>query len=344
LFDRCENTQGSHEVIKVDRHERWLALNIISASGLSTLSFSVDGHSLWVYEVDGRHIEPYMVHVLPVDPGNRYSVLVQLDKPASNYPIRAHNFGLNQALQGSATLTYKGKPRGPTTPAPNPYIDRFGLAVSADLVTFEGNKAVPFPPLAPAQKADETVFLDIGRFGAAYLWTINGRALYPHPNHSDNLEPVLFNPDAKLHNLTLAFRNGTWVDLVFRADPLNPPHPFHKHTNKVWVIGSGSGKFNYSSVAEAAAAMPENFNFQNPILRDGWFPPPAVVDSSWVAVRYQVVNPAPSFLHCHIQIHLTGGMALTIMEGYDKWPTVPEEYLNGNGITPKTNLRKFKWL
>ena len=41
----------------------------------------------------------------------------------------------------------------------------------------------------------------------------------------------------------------------------------HKHYNQFWVIGQGQGEWNYSSVAEAAAAMPENFNFVNPPVR-----------------------------------------------------------------------------
>ena len=38
-------------------------------------------------------------------------------------------------------------------------------------------------------------------------------------------------------------------------------------------------------------------------------------------------------MHCHIDPHLTGGMGIAILDGIDKWPTIPEEYENGrNGF------------
>jgi hypothetical protein len=29
---------------------------------------------------------------------------------------------------------------------------------------------------------------------------------------------------------------------------------------------------------------------------------------------------------------MAGGMAITVLDGVDKWPEVPTEYANGNGI------------
>jgi hypothetical protein len=49
-------------------------------------------------------------------------------------------------------------------------------------------------------------------------------------------------------------------------------------------------------------------------------------------------------MHCHVQNHFMGGMGVTIMEGIDVWPTVPPEYLDGNGITPQTDLGDFEVL
>jgi hypothetical protein len=45
-------------------------------------------------------------------------------------------------------------------------------------------------------------------------------------------------------------------------------------------------------------------------------------------MRYHVVNPGAWMLHCHIQSHLNGGMAMVILDGIDVWPDVPEEYKN----------------
>lgn len=62
-----------------------------------------------------------------------------------------------------------------------------------------------------------------------------------------------------------------------------------------------------------------------------------------MALRYEVVNPGPFLFHCHIQTHVSGGMALTFLDGVDDWPEVPEAYLNGgNGLAAlgTTKLKK----
>lgn len=110
------------------------------------------------------------------------------------------------------------------------------------------------------------------------------------------------------------------------SQPGQPPHPIHKHSNRYFVIGYGQGSFDYESVEEAMKYIPESFNFKNPQIRDTFPTPRSKKEPSWLAIRYQVVNPGAFLLHCHIQVHLAGGMALALLDGLDRWPTVPEEY------------------
>jgi hypothetical protein len=106
---------------------------------------------------------------------------------------------------------------------------------------------------------------------------------------------------------------------------------------QAYIIGQGTN-WNWTTVAEAAAAQPESFNFKDPIMRDG-FTTPAVVNGvpTWLAIRYHVQNPGAWFMHCHIQSHLAGGMALAILDGVDAFPPIPADYgVNGNGISPNS--------
>jgi hypothetical protein len=340
MFEICHSTEGSYEVFDVDREDGWVAFNIISAAGLNLFAVAIDEHPMWVYEVDGRRIEPYMVHVLPMEPANRYSVLVQLNKAAGNYRFRVHTKTVRQTLTSSGTLRYRGSGTGITARS---YIDRFGSPVSRP-GRIRRQEGPPLSATSPGTGSrPNSVF---GRrstrsgvpVDAKWQGQISGG------RRGRKLYAASFRPGFRDRDLTLALRNGTWVDIIFRAALPNAPHPIYKHTNRVFVIGSGTGNFTYSFVAEAYAAIPKNFNLQNPIIRDGWLSPGAGVNGTWIAVRYQVVAPGPSLMHCHVQNHFMGGMGVTIMEGIDVWPTVPPEYLDGNGITPQTDLGDFEVL
>ena len=101
----------------------------------------------------------------------------------------------------------------------------------------------------------------------------------------------------------------------------------HKHSNKAYFIGTGEGLFNWSSVAEAQAAVPEQFNLKTAGYRDTFVTSP--INPSWLAIRYQVVNPGAFLFHCHIETHLEGGMAVALLDGVDAWPFIPRAYDGG---------------
>lgn len=142
--------------------------------------------------------------------------------------------------------------------------------------------------------------------------------------------------NAQNGDLVIRTKNDTWVDLVIvQTEGLAPPHPMRKHSNKAYVIGSSTGVWNWTTVAEAAAAQSQSFNFDAPLLRDGYITPAAAGAPTWLAIRYQVVNPGAFILHCHIQPHLAGGMAVAILDGVDALPEIPAEFGakgQGNGI------------
>lgn len=333
-FDVCIPTQGSSEVIEVSPgtvgQEGWVAFDLIGAASLNLPMFSIDEHPLWVYAVDGRYIEPVQVNAITVPNGNRYSVLAALNKPVGNYSIRISNVFITQNICATATLSYKSvsQPTASQTAASSiPYINVVGGNTTADVVFFDDYHMNSFPASSPAPTADATYILNVTLNGASYRWALNNTR---YDMSLQDSAPLLFDPVNSLphnDNLTITTRNGTWIDLIFVVGPNHPQHPIHKHTNKAYVIGSGVGDFPYSSVAEAMAHIPGSFNLATPPLRDG-FTTLSTLDGSmmWLAVRYQVVNPGAWLIHCHIQDHLSGGMAMVILDGVDRWPEVPEEY------------------
>ncbi|ORY08454.1 Cupredoxin [Clohesyomyces aquaticus] len=338
VFNVCTPTKGSHAVIKTPKHSKWMALDIISTAGIDTFAFSIDEHPMWVYAVDGHYIEPLKVDALSVANGDRYSVFIELNKRASNYGIRLASIALTQLIDTYAVLSYDADFKtfwNNTSDAPfssRPSINQAGGAISTNVTFFNQAAMVSFPPQfpQPAPDVDRTFIMDIKTVGASYIWALNSTPL----NHAidDSNPPLLYQPPSVSNpggEITITTLNNTWVDLIFTVTTLNqPPHPIHKHSNKGFVIGQGVGNWTWSTVSEAMSSIPQNFNLVTPPYRDGFVTPPTVTSPTWLAVRYHVINPGAFMLHCHIQSHLNGGMAMVMLDGIDEWPEVPMQRKN----------------
>ena len=317
------------EIINVDATQGWVSLNFIGGTSIKTPVVSIDNHPMWVYAVDGSYIEPQPADSIFLYSGERYSAMVKLDKTPGDYTIRVANQNADQLISGFAMLSYK---HGSSNVKSSPYITYGGLNVTADVVPLNETLLVPYPPSAPASVANSTYTMNLGRLGSNYQWTLNGNVTYAQNQDDDT--PLLFNPNPKDgldSNHTISTKNGAWVDIILQvhldaATPAQPAHPVHKHSNKAYIIGSGTGIFNYTSVADALDIIPQNFKLKNPQLRDSFTTPAVLQAPAWVVFRYQSINPGAWFIHCHVQTHLSGGMAMTILDGVDAWPSIPEEY------------------
>lgn len=329
LFAGCTPTAGleGKENILVYPSADYVSWNLISAAGVAALLFSVDEHPMYVYAVDGRYIEPVLAHAVNLVPGRRLSVLVKLDKPPGHYTVRTAVSGINQILNTTAVMSYVNASGGIDEGTSTGYIDIAGQNTTADVSVFDEKLAVPFPVEVPAQTADQTFVLEIERFGnTSYTWTLGNTSF---PLALEEAAPLLFFPDSDVANSGRAIqtKNGSWVDLIFHVTtPIQPDHPIHKHSNKFFLVGYGQGLWNYSSVSEAVTYIPQSFNFNTPPILDTISTLPASTGPTWMAIRYQVNNPGAFLIHCHIQVHTSGGMALAILDGIDAWPEVPAEY------------------
>ena len=289
---------------------------------------SIDQHPMWVYAVDGRYMEPQQVEAVEISNGVRYSVMIKLDQPAADYTIRVAGYSIKQLLSGYGTLSYTNAPNNSSGVTSQPYVDYAGTNTSSNVRYLDISTIVPYPALPLSSTVDQTVKLHIENTGPAYAWTMNGKASYPTYN-SSSYTPLLFSPNGtSLRQWEITTKNNTWVDIVIQVSIGNPPHPIHKHSNKGFYIGTGTGEFSWDTVADAVTDTPSSFNLVNPPYRDTFPTPAAFATPAWAVLRYQVVNPGAFILHCHIQPHLSGGMAMAMLDGLDAWPSVPAEYLS----------------
>ncbi|KAL4909844.1 hypothetical protein BDW74DRAFT_186265 [Aspergillus multicolor] len=321
----CIPGHGPEEIVRVDSSTRFISRDVMSMAGTASLVFSIDEHPLYIYAIDGRYIEPVLVDAVRVSAGTRYSVLIELKqtRAARDYTIRVAHNGANQIINGTATMSYIS--RQPQLRPSLPHITETGSLINPQTIFLNESLVVPFPVELPAPTVDQTIILNVNHYHAYYRWTLGEGSF---PLELEDVHPALFNASAIPYPHSVSTMNNTWVDIVFNVSgETPPPHPMHKHSNKYFVIGEGGGPFTWSSVAEAMEEVPEYFNFVSPQIRDT-YPTPFIPRSTgtWLAIRYNVVNPGPFLLHCHLQMHQSGGMALAIMDGIGDWPVVPEEY------------------
>jgi hypothetical protein len=268
--------------------------------------------------------------------------MVKLDQEPGDYTIRFADNGAGQIVTGYGVLKYKGGHKlknytlGYTLPwnQTEGYIDYGGALRSPNFTEFDTvNHTPPFPPNKPAtpkKEADELFVITMGRRGSAWQWSMRGKELYEADRSA--YAPLLYyptSPDALDEQLVIRTKNGSWVDIIFQVgalpgEPVEIGHAIHKHGSKFYIIGKGLGMWNYSSVAQAVLDQPQSFNLENPNIRDTAIT--EFIGAMWVAIRYHSNNPGAWLLHCHIETHLAGGMAMAIMDGYDKWPIMPPEY------------------
>ena len=334
MWSGCVPTNGSMDLIQVDASSEWANLHFISAASEKALTVSIDQHPMWIYAVDGSYIIPQRADSFIMYNGERYSAMVKLDQTPGDYTMRFANGLPDQVIAGFGTFSYN---HGTKTNASTPYINYGGVTVATDAGPLDQTALIPFNVPPPSQTSDQTVFLNLGRFGANWQWTATNKSSYPVEGTDD--DPLLFDPNSPTANngsLVVKTNNNTWVDVVMQvglapSNPAQPPHPMHKHSNKAYIIGNGMGMFNYSSVAEAYAAQPQSFNMTTAQYRDSFTTPAILPMPAWVVFRYHSANPGAWYLHCHIQTHLSGGMAISILDGVDVFPQVPAEYLSGDG-------------
>ncbi|KAL4874947.1 conidial pigment biosynthesis oxidase Arb2/brown2 [Aspergillus karnatakaensis] len=336
LYFDCVPANGSKEIIEVDSTKtQWISLNFVATVTASALMVSIDEHPMWVYEVDGNLIEPTLSHAFDIRAGERYAVLVNLDKAPKDYTIRVPSNGQSQVIWTWATLRYTNRHSDLNSTESIPYIKWDSENVTASVVFLDRFSIKAFPPIAPANTSDVLHKFSIHTLNGSWQFSMTD-SLVMFPLDWRAYEPMLQTgvdtPDS--YNTSLVVRNNynQWVDLLIQWNEISDStsHVIHKHGTKFWVLGTGMGVFTWNTTADAIAAQPEAFNLVDPPYRDTVSAPPYISERAWLLLRYQASNPGVWLLHCHFETHLATGFAQAILDGVDNWPEIPLEYTMGH--------------
>lgn len=160
------------------------------------------------------------------------------------------NSGFNQKIAGFGTLSYAN---GDPSVVSIPSINYGGISTSTNVVSLDETVIEMLTPSPPSEKPNQTFILTTGRIQKAWKWSLNGDNPYSLALEAEN--PLLWDPQSATNSpLVIATKNNTWVDIIFSLSgdmsTLQPSHPFHKHSNRVyvlvspkWIVPSSFSKF-----------------------------------------------------------------------------------------------------
>ncbi|TEB23093.1 laccase 2 precursor [Coprinellus micaceus] len=280
--------------IVVNRNRRY-RFRLVSISCDPNYTFSIDGHTMTIIEVDSVNIVPITVDSIQIFAGQRYSFVLNTNQPVANYWIRANpNLGTTGFAGGlnSAILRYNGAPDADPISSQTPNSAPL-LETNLHPLT---NPAAPGVPTVGA--ADVNINLDILFDFASLKFKVNS-ALFEEPSVpvllqilSGATSPAALLPAGSIYSLP----KNKVVEISIPGGSVGSPHPIHLHGHAFSVVRSaGSSTYNYA----------------NPVQRD-------VVNigdaSDNVTIRFQTDNPGPWIMHCHIDWHLVLGLSVVFAE------------------------------
>ncbi|CAL1368683.1 unnamed protein product [Linum trigynum] len=344
---RCSNKETMK--FQVNSGETIL-LRVINAAMNQELFFAVANHKLIVVEADASYTKPFTTSVIMVGPGQTTNVLLTADQTPGRYYMaaRAYQTAQNAAFDNTTTtaiLEYKnGKQKSFLSAPVLPQLPAFNdtNTARAFISQVKGLKSKGKVPT----KIDKSLFFTVGlglinctnpnsprcqgpngtRFTAsinnisfvfprrnslmqAYLQGQQGVFTTDFPSsplvkfdYTGNVSRGLWQP---VHGTKLVkLKYGANVQIVLQDTSIvtTEEHPMHIHGYNFYVVGMGTGNFN-------PAKDPANFNLIDPPHRNTIGTPPG----GWVAVRFVADNPGIWLLHCHIDSHLTWGLATALL-------------------------------
>ncbi|KAG6758179.1 hypothetical protein POTOM_038515 [Populus tomentosa] len=121
-------------------------------------------------------------------------------------------------------------------------------------------------------------------------------------DYTGNVSRSLFTPvpGTKLYRL----KYGSRVQIVLQDTSIvtSENHPIHLHGYDFYIIAQGFGNYN-------PRTDPSKFNLVDPPLRNTV----AVPVNGWAVIRFVADNPGVWLMHCHLDVHITWGLATAFL-------------------------------
>ncbi|KAI5312780.1 hypothetical protein L3X38_041954 [Prunus dulcis] len=273
--------------------------------------FAIANHNLTVVAQDGAYIKPITTSYLMITPGQTMDILVVANQSPSHYHVASAPFvdgdvAFNNSTT-SAILQYNGSTTPSTIPTPTFPNPADGTAASNFTTQVRALASKDYPISVPLN-ITQTLFISV---------SVNERIC---PNSScdgpDNnaLAASLNNISFVTPSIDILQAYYGSIKGVYSANFPNKPYIFnftgHVRNDTIYpyfgtkllLVGTGSGNFDPNQA-------PKTYNLVDPpeVNTIG------VPKNGWATIRFKADNPGVWFMHCHLERHISWGMATVLI-------------------------------
>ncbi|KAF5200188.1 Laccase-5, partial [Thalictrum thalictroides] len=339
-------------IVPLDSGETNL-LRVINSALNQELFFTIANHRLTIVAVDASYVKPFTTSVIMIGPGQTTDILITADQPPARYYIaaRAYQTAQNAAFDNTTTtaiLEYKSAPcpakKGQSVQPILPPLPAYND--TATVTAFTSSLRSPSKVDVPTD-IDENLFITVGlglnpcppgsrardcqgpngtRFtssmnnvsfvfpstfsllqahhqGIPGVFTTDFPAVPPVKfDFTGNVSRALWSPvrGTRLYKL----KYGSTVQIVLQDTTIvtGENHPIHIHGYDFYILAEGFGNFNPQSDTS-------KFNLVDPPMRNTV----GVPSSGWAVIRFVADNPGVWLMHCHLDVHITWGLAMAFL-------------------------------
>ncbi|KAK8966373.1 Laccase-3 [Platanthera guangdongensis] len=342
---KCSSTSTTKLPVKPNET---ILLRFVNAALNNELFISIAGHTMTVVGADASYTKSFTTSVLMLGPGQTTDVLLTANQPPSRYYIAAHAYASAQGAPfdnttTTAVLEYdcgclpgSAKPSLPSTlpafnetatatafvtkfrsPAPvqlpSPVTEQLFFTVGLGLLPCPRGKACGAPNgtrFSASMNNASFVLPSTYSILQAHQNSVSGVFTANFPSNppvtfdytGSNISRALWQPTraTKVHRL----KYGAVVELVLQGTNIftGENHPIHLHGYDFYVLAQGFGNFN-------PATDRAKFNLVDPPQRNTV----GVPVKGWAVIRFVAGNPGVWLMHCHLDVHITWGLAMAFL-------------------------------
>ncbi|CAM0914154.1 unnamed protein product [Alopecurus aequalis] len=322
-------------------HGKTYLLRILNAGLHSEYYFKIAGHIFTVVAADASYVKPYTTDIIAISPGETVDALVVANAPPGKYYMVALTMQTPEPMQqfplmfSRGILYYNNSSKisvdtpiiSPEMPPNNDLTPSFNFHGN---LTSLPHPLIPSVPLSVDERwfiATDTGYLFCKEDGSCVSqFARMNNISFVMPTSTPLLEAHYYKNMSSVVSMlrelpssppNIVFNNGTLIratsfrrvrynttlEIVFQGPPvgLTFPNPMHLHGHDVFIIAQGLGIYDEKDV--------HRYNLVDPPRRN-------MVDVpryGWTAIRFVASNPGVWFLHCHIEQHVSSGMAMVFV-------------------------------